>query len=107
MVIDGGIEGEDGDKAGRGKASIYKRGKNSHFLSIDWEFNENDLSLSGSITGAGVLTGNRACASCPRPSLLGFALQKPSLWDLELAHSIGSDLYFFQMLQMDKGVGKR
>ena len=51
-----------------------------------------------------MLTGNGVCANCPRPGFLGFALQKPSLLYLELAHGSGNDLHWFQVLQMDKGV---
>ena len=53
------IEGNEGDRAGSGEESISEK---SLFLSIDQGFNENDPSLSDSITGAGVLTGNGACA---------------------------------------------
>ena len=46
------IEGNAGDRAGSGEALIYKGDEKSHFVSIDWEFNERDHSHLGSITGA-------------------------------------------------------
>nr|XP_044603422.1 protein disulfide-isomerase-like protein of the testis [Equus asinus] len=45
------IEGNEGDRAGSGEASISEK---SLFLSIDQGFNENDPSLSDSVTGADI-----------------------------------------------------
>lgn len=72
----GGIEDNDGDKAGGGEAKSL--------TSCELIGNLMKTIIHFRVPSQEQVTDAGACASCPGAGFLGFALQKPSLLNLEL-----------------------